>query len=119
MDLINRCVVVVKVKQPFSTWANGLPDAGSKTTLDRINSDSHVYLFPEYAMGDEQETDARRVSSSARLREPSAVDLRASRVGAAVPCYAELSASRSPRSLTHLPPLRGRNCERRRARFWS
>jgi hypothetical protein len=55
MDLINRCVAVVKAKQSFLTWANGLPDGGAKTTLDRVNSDSHVYLLPEYAMDDERE----------------------------------------------------------------
>lgn len=54
MDMINRCVAVVKAKQPFLTWVNGLPGDGSKFTLDVIRRDSHVYLLPEYAMDDER-----------------------------------------------------------------
>jgi hypothetical protein len=54
MDLINRCVVVVKPKHPFLSWANGLPDVRSKFTLDVVRSDTHAYLFPEYEMEDER-----------------------------------------------------------------
>jgi hypothetical protein len=54
MDMINRCVIVVKAKQPFLNWVHGLPDDGKKLTLDVIRHDSHVYLLPEFEMDDEQ-----------------------------------------------------------------
>jgi len=50
MRSINRCVAVVRVKQPFLDWANSLPDPITGTTLAGINDDCHSYLLPEYEM---------------------------------------------------------------------
>ena len=50
MRSINRCVAVVRVKQPFLDWAKGLPDPVAGTTLAAMNDDCHSYLLPEYEM---------------------------------------------------------------------
>ncbi len=55
METINRCVLVVKGKQPFLEWARNLPDPSPDLTLDRVQDDSHTYLLPSYEMKDQQE----------------------------------------------------------------
>ena len=47
MGVINRCVVIVKVKEPFLGWLQSLPDP-TDITIDEINADNSVYLLPEY-----------------------------------------------------------------------
>ncbi len=47
MSVVNRCVVIVKVKEPFRDWLQSLPDPTDITT-DEINEDNSVYLLPEY-----------------------------------------------------------------------
>jgi len=54
--MLNRCAVILKAKQPFLDWLRNLPDPMSPdTTLERVNEDSHVYLFSEYALEAELE----------------------------------------------------------------
>lgn len=46
MYTINRCVVIVKPKQPFVDWSNQLPYDGYKTTLEELNKTEHTaYLI--------------------------------------------------------------------------
>jgi hypothetical protein len=54
MRAINRCVAIVKAKQPFLEWAKRLPDPMAGITLAALNDDSHAYLLPEYEMVDDQ-----------------------------------------------------------------
>jgi hypothetical protein len=51
--MLNRCILIVKAKQPFQLWLQSLPDP-TDLTLDEINQDSTAYLLPEY------EDDAKR-----------------------------------------------------------
>ena len=52
--MINRSLVVVKVRQPFIDWLSGLPDPEpADTTVANVNEDSHVYLLPEWDTPDE------------------------------------------------------------------
>jgi len=45
--VVNRCVLIVKPKQPFLRWAKNLPDPGN-ITLERLREDTTAYLLPEY-----------------------------------------------------------------------
>ena len=54
MMAINRCVAIVKAKQPFLDWAKGLPDPPTEITLATFHVDSHAYLLPEFEMVDDQ-----------------------------------------------------------------
>ena len=51
--MLNRCVVVVKAKQPFMEWLRSLPDPAD-LTLDQINQDNTVYLLPDYERDSKQ-----------------------------------------------------------------
>ena len=56
LKMINRSLVVVKVRQPFVDWLRGLPDPEpADVTVARVNEDSHVYLLPEWDTLDEAE----------------------------------------------------------------
>ena len=55
MDLINRCVVIVKAKEPFLQWIRTLPDPDKSVTLSQLNDDSNAYLLPEYEMDEDRE----------------------------------------------------------------
>jgi hypothetical protein len=54
MKGINRCVAIVKAKQPYLAWAQSLPDPMPGTTLASFHDDSHAYLLPECEMVDDQ-----------------------------------------------------------------
>jgi hypothetical protein len=54
MRAINRCVAIVKVKQPYLDWANSLPDPTAGMDLASLNDDSHAYLLPEIEMMEDQ-----------------------------------------------------------------
>jgi hypothetical protein len=54
MMAINRCVAIVKAKEPFLEWAKGLPDPMPGMTLATFHDDAHAYLLPEYATADDQ-----------------------------------------------------------------
>jgi hypothetical protein len=45
--MVNRCVLIVKPKQPFLRWVKSLPDPGT-ITLERLRDDTTAYLLPEY-----------------------------------------------------------------------
>ena len=45
--MVNRCVVIIKAKEPFLKWLKGLPDPGN-FTLDEVNNDTSAYLLPNY-----------------------------------------------------------------------
>lgn len=48
MTIINRAVAVIKPKQPFVDWANGLPDAEIQVTLEDFHADCLTILIPLY-----------------------------------------------------------------------
>ena len=54
MDPLDRCVIVVKPKQPYVDWAMGLPDAdeGPTPTLQRLREDATSYLLPDFVQDD-------------------------------------------------------------------
>ena len=43
--MINRCVLTVRLKQPFLDWLRSLPDM-LDVSLDEINRDPKAYLLP-------------------------------------------------------------------------
>jgi len=45
--MVNRCVVIIKAKEPFLEWLKELPDPGH-FTLDEVNSNTSAYLLPNY-----------------------------------------------------------------------
>lgn len=45
--MLNRCVVIVKAKEPFLEWLKGLPDA-CDFGMDVVNDDNTAYLLPDY-----------------------------------------------------------------------
>lgn len=53
--MINRCVLTVKVKQPFLDWLHALPDPPRPITLARANQDTAAYLLPVYEYDDDKE----------------------------------------------------------------
>lgn len=46
-EMLNRCVITIKAREPFLEWLKGLPDPGN-FTLDEVNSDTTAYLLPAY-----------------------------------------------------------------------
>jgi len=46
---VNRIAVVVKPKQPYVDWANGLPDETHKNTLSQMRKYGAVFLLPDTA----------------------------------------------------------------------
>ena len=46
MYLIDRAVLLVRLKQPCVEWINSTD--GPKVTLAAVNRESHVYLIPEH-----------------------------------------------------------------------
>jgi hypothetical protein len=46
--MINRSLVIIRLKQPFADWANNLPDVKRETTTDELNEDSTVILIPDF-----------------------------------------------------------------------
>lgn len=46
MQDINRCLLVVKPKQPFLDWIHSCDD--DRYTLEGVRDDSTAYLVPEY-----------------------------------------------------------------------
>ena len=52
--MINRCVVIVRAREPFLQWLKSLPNP-SDVSLEQANRDNTVYLLPEYGFDDEQE----------------------------------------------------------------
>ena len=53
--MLNRSIIIVKVKEPFLNWLRLLPEPENKITLDEINFDNTAYLLPEYEMDGERE----------------------------------------------------------------
>ncbi|MGB7291539.1 MAG: hypothetical protein WBD99_05155 [Thermodesulfobacteriota bacterium] len=53
MYTINRSIAIIKPKQPFVDWANQLPDAEWKVSLDNFKVDCLAILIPEYGTDDE------------------------------------------------------------------
>jgi len=53
--VLNRSIIIIKVKEPFLNWLRSLPEPENKITIDEINFDNSVYLLPEYEMDDERE----------------------------------------------------------------
>jgi hypothetical protein len=45
--MVNRSVMVIRIKEPFREWLMSLPDPFD-ATLDEINDDNSVFLIPEY-----------------------------------------------------------------------
>ena len=53
MYIINRSIAIIRPKQPFVDWANELPDAEWKSSLDEFKTDCFVLLIPEYHTDEE------------------------------------------------------------------
>lgn len=53
MQIINRSVAIIRPKQPFIDWANQLPDAERKTTLENLKDDCLAILIPNYSNDNE------------------------------------------------------------------
>ncbi|MCI0404776.1 MAG: hypothetical protein L0209_01665 [candidate division Zixibacteria bacterium] len=53
MRTINRSLAIIIPKQPFVDWANQLPDADFKVSLDDLQEDCLAILIPEYDTKDE------------------------------------------------------------------
>jgi hypothetical protein len=55
MPEVNRCLIVVKPKQPFLDWLNSLDSEDDvNLTLEELQNDSTAYLVPEYGTAEEQ-----------------------------------------------------------------
>ncbi len=50
---INRSTAIIKPKQPFVEWANQLPDADFKVSVDELQNDCLVILIPEYTTNED------------------------------------------------------------------
>ena len=46
MYLIDRAVLLVRIKQPCLDWINSTD--GPTLTMETVNSESHIYLIPEH-----------------------------------------------------------------------
>jgi hypothetical protein len=44
---INRVALIVRPKQPYIDWANGLEESGPKLSLERPNQEYTIYLVEE------------------------------------------------------------------------
>jgi len=52
--MLNRCVVTVRVKEPFMQWLKSLPDP-TDVSKGAVNKDNTAYLLPDLDYGVEQE----------------------------------------------------------------
>lgn len=52
--MLNRSVVIVRVKEPFMQWVKSLPDSAD-VSRDIINQDNTAYLLPDLEHGFEEE----------------------------------------------------------------
>jgi len=48
MYTINRSIAIIRPKRPFVDWANQLPDAEFKSSLDDFKTDCLAVLIPDY-----------------------------------------------------------------------
>ena len=48
MYFVDRSVAVIKPKQPFADWLNGVPDNDMELSLDSLRADCTVILIPEF-----------------------------------------------------------------------
>ena len=55
MYAINRSIAIIRPKQPFVDWANQLPDAELKSSLDDFKTDCLAILIPDYDTDEEAE----------------------------------------------------------------
>jgi len=62
MTMINRCILIVKAKQPFLLWLQSLPDPAN-LTLQQINRDNAAYLLPAYEDDNDRKKLLRRYSN--------------------------------------------------------
>ena len=53
MYTINRSIAILRIKQPFVDWANELPDAEFKSSLDDFKTDCLAVLIPDYDTDEE------------------------------------------------------------------
>ncbi len=53
MYIINRSITIIKLKQPFFDWANQLPDAERKVSLDNFKRDCLAISIPKYNTDEE------------------------------------------------------------------
>lgn len=63
MYSINRCVAIIKPKQPYLDWAHSLPDETSRFTLDELRSDCTAILLPEYDLEEDGHALIREIYS--------------------------------------------------------
>jgi hypothetical protein len=55
MYTINRSIAILRIKQSFVDWANELPDAEIKSSLDDFKTDCLAILIPDYDTDEEAE----------------------------------------------------------------
>src|SRR5262245_37013068 len=55
MAEVNRCVIIVKPKQPFLDWLHSVDPDDAPLQLEDINDDPTAYLIPEIEMMDERD----------------------------------------------------------------
>jgi len=53
MYTINRSIAIIRIKQSFVDWANQLPDAEFKSSLDDFKTDCLAVLIPDYDTDEE------------------------------------------------------------------
>ncbi len=51
--MLNRSVLIVRVKEPFLEWIKSLPDP-SDVSQEQVNRDNTAYLLPEYSYDHEE-----------------------------------------------------------------
>jgi len=61
MYTINRSIAILRIKQPFVDWANELPDAEIKSSLDDFKTDCLAILIPDYDTDEEAEGDINEI----------------------------------------------------------
>lgn len=53
MPTINRAAIVIRPKQPFLDWLHYVDPRAMSLTLERLRSDTPVYLAPEFDTNEE------------------------------------------------------------------
>jgi len=55
LNMLNRSIAIIKIKEPFLDWVKSLPTSNGKITLAEINFNNTNYLLPEYDNDEEKE----------------------------------------------------------------
>jgi hypothetical protein len=69
MKLINRCVLVIRPRQPYLDWAKGVGDGDVERTLPYVVADTTAYLAPDVDAPNDIERFLRRYHKQIFERE--------------------------------------------------